>query len=106
MFRRGMILLLALAGCTPLYQESAFQDQCDKSRRVAEARAISEDRGASEMRFCLWWETRQANLPIERLNREIGTAAAAIILSAGSDALAQHNFYVYRVPEARRYLSR
>lgn len=37
-------------------------------------------------------------------NRELGAMGAAIVFGAASDALATHNFYTYRVPEARRYL--
>jgi hypothetical protein len=104
--RNWWILGLALAaiGCSPLRTEAEFHDECDKSRRVAEARAISEARGVAEMRHCQWMAAFTANRPIERRNREIAAMATAIILGAGSDALAQHNFYVYRVPEARRYL--
>lgn len=37
-------------------------------------------------------------------NRELGAMGVAIVFGAASDALATHNFYTYRVPEARRYL--
>jgi hypothetical protein len=39
-------------------------------------------------------------------NEQTLMPAIAILFGAASQSLATHNFYVYRVPEARRFISR
>lgn len=97
------LILALLAGCA---NPDDYRRQCEfraESETFYMRGRYSEDRIASvrqeSAKRCMEWEA--AN---ERGRQ--AAPALAIIFGAGSAALAEHNFYVYEVPRARRYLSR
>jgi hypothetical protein len=98
---KKILILLLLAGCTPLRTEAEFQESCEASPRIVNS--PDWDR-AARLRSCMFSGALLANIEIRRRNQEVGAMAAAIVLGAASDAMAEHNFYVYDVPRARRYL--
>jgi hypothetical protein len=106
---KRLILLLLVAGCAPKpedFTEACRLEQEARSIPPAVAAVLNESqlRSYVQTNIEVCAEFRVTDALRERNRR--WAPAVAIVFGAASDALATHNFYVYRVPEARRYLSR
>lgn len=97
------LALALLAGCANVED---YRRQCEASAD----RALFYSRGRFTEEQLARNRERQVSLCMEHeAANERGRQAApilAIVFGAGSAALAEHNFYVYEVPRARRYLGR
>lgn len=107
MSRALIMAALLIAGCASV-EPADYTEVCNQTATASLNRpppgGWSDPEGtfARMHRSCVHYQIARATA----MNRERGAMAAAIVLGAGSDALATHNFYTYRVPEARRNLER
>lgn len=102
---KRLLILLVLAGCAaaPPPVPEDFVERCTDLHRRAGIRYQTLEQFIPG---CTQLEVTLENGRRERARRERGAMIVAILFGAASNALAEHNFYVYEVPRARRYLER
>lgn len=107
----SLVLLLALAGCHPPGPTPQMLADCRAEVDATRSPPSPLNNGGPEhdaqwheqrIGFCA--STRNLSRVIENDRRN--ALVTGIILGAASSALAEHNFYVYDVPRAARYLRR
>jgi hypothetical protein len=108
---RRLILLavLLIPACAPKPEDFTAACRAEQPRynwspqsRARLTEAQIEAFHESDIRTC----ASNRSWAARREHRDRWAPAVGIVLGAASSALAEHNFYVYDVPRARRYLSR
>lgn len=102
--------LLAITACAPQREDFAEVCQAEETAKPIPPRVAavltSEESRASYLRSNVYACQSLRHGLARSAHQARWAPAVAIVLGSASDALATHNFYVYRVPEARRYLER
>jgi len=109
---KHLIILTALLAGACAARESDFLAMCQaevaakpippRVAAVLTTEAQQSSYRAGSVRICQTYRAGMARLQ----QQESRAMVAAVIFGAASDALAEHNFYVYDVPRAARYLRR
>ena len=100
-----LLMVLLSANCAPRpvpVEPEAFMEACADDPRVRSS--VTESERQFRTRSCAFIRATLVNYQAERAWRENRARATAIVFGAAGDALSEHNFYVYDVPNAAQYL--